>query len=483
MPTAPIFRSCYLHIGTEKTGTTSIQSFLAGNRRALCELGFYYPEAFGLPSQIGLTLYARSPDVVDDLPRRRGLTGPRQIEAHRTALLEAFLREVAPLEGRGLTLLLSNEHLHSRLEKRDAIARLHDLLHQVAAEVQVIVYVRRQDQLAVSLESTRMKLGGAAGKKIFPPSGDVLPAYFNYEALLARYGTVFGRPNCIVRPFRREHLIGGDVLQDFAGRIGLPLGPGLARPTRRNESVSLFGHQLLAELNRIVPPFVGDRVNRLRGNLGDTVEKLYPGKPPLASRQDAMEFQARFAESNRAVKREYLPDLSGIELFDGDFTMYPEVLGAESPSFVKACQAAAELWTSQMRRILHLREGNTTKETALAIVHKELLALALALPQHAEPATVQHVALALLAADAPSEALGLSERALAASHEDAELLCISGICLAKLGERARAEDRFRAALAARPDHAEASRHLMRMREQKQPAGCARIASSQCVQTL
>ncbi|HHY1340405.1 TPA: hypothetical protein ACV09T_001846, partial [Campylobacter jejuni] len=36
----------YIHIGTPKTGTTSIQKFLTLNREILKQNGYYYPNAF-----------------------------------------------------------------------------------------------------------------------------------------------------------------------------------------------------------------------------------------------------------------------------------------------------------------------------------------------------------------------------------------------------------------------------------------------------
>ena len=38
-------RSCFIHAGTHKTGTTAIQRFLAGNRETLARAGFYYPRS------------------------------------------------------------------------------------------------------------------------------------------------------------------------------------------------------------------------------------------------------------------------------------------------------------------------------------------------------------------------------------------------------------------------------------------------------
>ena len=43
-----MFETLYLHIGIEKTGTTSIQKSLDQNRDSLLELGYYYPKQFSV---------------------------------------------------------------------------------------------------------------------------------------------------------------------------------------------------------------------------------------------------------------------------------------------------------------------------------------------------------------------------------------------------------------------------------------------------
>ncbi len=49
----------YLHIGTEKTGTTSVQKFFRANREVLAQNGIIYPLAPGKQNHMGLAASAQ----------------------------------------------------------------------------------------------------------------------------------------------------------------------------------------------------------------------------------------------------------------------------------------------------------------------------------------------------------------------------------------------------------------------------------------
>ena len=54
-------RRAILQIGTEKTGSTTLQHFLAANRASLQANGFVYPEFCGAINHTGLAAYALAP--------------------------------------------------------------------------------------------------------------------------------------------------------------------------------------------------------------------------------------------------------------------------------------------------------------------------------------------------------------------------------------------------------------------------------------
>src|SRR5207244_2715391 len=85
-------------------------------------------------------------------------------------------------------IIVSNEHCHSRLRAPEAVERLISLFGSGVTSVAVILYLRRQDRMAVSLHSTRTKLGGSG--EVFPVAEiGRLPHYFRFDFLTEMYAT------------------------------------------------------------------------------------------------------------------------------------------------------------------------------------------------------------------------------------------------------------------------------------------------------
>jgi hypothetical protein len=158
-----------LHIGSEKTGTTSIQHWAAANRAPLAARGILYPVAPGEragarpePNHVGLAL------AVSERARRSGLVGMLGLPDAAAAAafgrrMERRLAEEIGAAGCG-TLLLSNEHLSSRLRDEAEVAALRALVERAAGkavEWHVVLYHRRQDEMIQSIYAMRVLHGAA----------------------------------------------------------------------------------------------------------------------------------------------------------------------------------------------------------------------------------------------------------------------------------------------------------------------------------
>ena len=465
-----MFKRIYLHIGTEKTGSTSIQTFLTQNRDQLRGLGFLYPACFHLANQIGLAAYAAPAERLKELLPQIGVAHARKLPEYREELERNFAEEVAAFTLRDGTLLLSNEHLHSRVSAQSEIERLRDLLGRYSADIRVLVYLRRQDLLAVSLVSTLYKAGHTKPWHL-PEGGPNQPRYYDYATLLRNYGAVFGEENCIVRLFEPSRFVGGELIQDYAATTGLTVTPDMVQPPRQNMSVSSLGMSILAELNKHIPS--GRRANprMARGELVSTVTRDHLGQAALITRGQARAFYERFREGNAWVRQRYFPDLDRPTLFDESFERYPETLADERPTFEQGCEVAAQLWVNRSQVVSRARFQLKRRDAALEALRTNLLALADTLGDKAGPDVARPLAAALYAAGSFDRALPLARRAVAANPSDPFAHLVLGQALARAGDHEAAVPELQAALAggAEPENAsldlaEALRWLNRLDE-------------------
>ena len=149
-----------LHIGTEKTGTSTIQSFFHKNADKLLDHGILYPRAPYGPdsaSHIGLPVYARNEKrLAGDMLGKFGIKDAYAVEVFREELKTKFYNEFASHEFH--TMVLSSEHLTSRLSEPAELERLKNLLEPMG-RVEVVLYLRPQEELVASSYSTTIRLG------------------------------------------------------------------------------------------------------------------------------------------------------------------------------------------------------------------------------------------------------------------------------------------------------------------------------------
>src|SRR5437588_5600820 len=154
----------HLHIGCEKTGTTSIQKFLRANRELLARAGILFPRAPGEENQMGLAVAAQS----EFGPLRRKIFKLRswpEVDAFREKLGRGLEQELTGSAFR--RAIMSGEHCSSRLVSPAEVEWLRDFLRQFFDDITVVVYIRRQDEFLLSTYSTDIK-GGAVHRLRVP---------------------------------------------------------------------------------------------------------------------------------------------------------------------------------------------------------------------------------------------------------------------------------------------------------------------------
>lgn len=335
-----------VHIGTAKTGTTSIQHYLQVNRRTLLrDYGICYPRSLGKRLSSNLAAACQRSEKPDDLRRVLELDTPAVVEAYYKRLRSDFAREVARSGAR--RVLISSEHLSSRLKSDDDLQRLRDFLLGVSDNIRVHIYLRRQDELLISLYSTSIK-SGETRPFFFPAPGKARHDFY-YNEMLDRWVKHFDKVS--VGLFERSRLRSQDVVADFCSRLEVPCDlPG----PKEDDNVSLNAQTLefLREFNELVPRFIDGRLNPLRGDIVRALEILdMPGENFRAT-GGSRKFFKQFESGNREVARRWfaadhsIPDT----LFEppgSELDMPPPQL----PSGQQMVQVAAHLWARSQSQL------------------------------------------------------------------------------------------------------------------------------------
>lgn len=341
------FAQCILHIGTEKTGTSSIQRFLTLNRAALAGDGVVYPVATGEGggSQWEFVACAHNEVWKTDVGKRLGIDSEQDQKRFRQKFRDELSAEFNTAK-QGSRLVISSEHLHSRLVNKQMIERLKAFLEPWVEEFKVVLYLRRQDRVALSLFSTKVK-SGSSNPIAFPGSPkNGVTYYFDYERGYDNWCAVFGEAHVFPRLFSPNEWEQNDLIIDFCMAWGLEY-KGKRMPVIENESLDRQGIHFICEVNRQLSDGKGTNNNREREALVRLASELCRGKNSAANREEARAFYQQFIEGNERLRQRAFPDRTGL-LFDEDFSEYPEEIDETGPRYEDAVALAIRLWRAKL---------------------------------------------------------------------------------------------------------------------------------------
>ncbi len=177
----------------------------------------------------------------------------------------------------------------------------------------MIVYLRRQDSFYESLYSTAIKSGNTFE---FSVSEDGSVRHdFRYNAMLVKWEKSFKQENITVKIFEKNDLYNSDVVEDFIHTLKLPIK--YQKENRKKENLSLGRKKLtyLKIFNQFIPEIIDNKINPLRGNIVDVLEKLDIKDSPIRlTNADRLKFLSRFEQGNRMIAKRYFSGRD--ELFD-----------------------------------------------------------------------------------------------------------------------------------------------------------------------
>ena len=360
-------RTLILHIGLSKTGTSSIQRTLAGQRDALQAAGAYYPHS---PGSVNHGLLPMS--VVSDRGKlwavHPGIWEGMDPSVRLERFAQEWQAEMAALPDWAERCVISAEMISGVLTGEDEIARLAALLQPYFAAVRVVVYLRRQDQHSASAYSQWLR-NGLLQPPALPDANWGENWLLDYEALLGRFAAVFGEAAMCPRIFERGRLVNGDALDDFLHVAGIRMAVPADSPHRTsNPSLRFEGQVLLRRLGEKMTAQAGGRTLRelpawLR--LAESVSESLPGNGWRPTRAAAEAYMAQFEASNESVRARYFPDQA--TLFANDFARLPT---CEIPDEMQTDSVA--LACAAVTALLHEMADSDTREANAAMAEYRL---------------------------------------------------------------------------------------------------------------
>jgi len=212
--------SLRLHIGTHRTGSTSIQRWLADHREWLAARGYAVYEGLHIPAN-HVELYLAAMRRNRDSFAKQSFRG-WSFGADYRALVSRRVREHLALHP-ARQGVFTTEGL-SLLRHEDELDALQNVLGEAAARTSILLFLRnRQDYL----NSYRTQLASQPGRI---PATDYWSALYveddtwltDYDQLVAAYARTFGGHNVTVIDFDKEVAVHGSVLPSFLAWLGIP---------------------------------------------------------------------------------------------------------------------------------------------------------------------------------------------------------------------------------------------------------------------
>ncbi|NBC04494.1 MAG: hypothetical protein GVY20_12420 [Bacteroidetes bacterium] len=341
----------YIHIGTQKTGSTTLQTILSKNKQKLLKEGICYLGRF--PK---LARRIRTITQFDEV-----LAKELNTEIRRA--IDSDLRK-------GLrSYVISNEKFSGdkMISYRNAEAVAGTLKYAVedlSFNLKIIIYLRRQDTYIESTYAQKVYSGYTGTFDEF--MGHFGEDDFHWDQFLGRYANVFGEENLIVYPFDKKYLpksqslihhfgksIGSKKLANFSDKA-----VANKRFTRNSLNIALITNHHLGKYER----------RRFREILKEHDEHLPNNK--FFSTEERERFLSNYRQSNQRVAETYLNHL-GDKLFSTpDYSKIDAKRVDENPTTEELLASLAQITLNLSRELKDEREAKDKENKTYRLMKK-----------------------------------------------------------------------------------------------------------------
>jgi len=346
-----------LHIGTEKTASTTLQYFLKTNNNILKEHGYSCTTCLekgnNNDAHLAVTAY--------NLTRRDGLTMQANITNNDDLLnfqketlerLKAELKEISQPN-----IIFSSEHIQSRLTNIEEIKRLKSILKKLGfKEFCIIVYIRNPAITANSFYSTVIKSGRMTDSPS-KPQNKYINNICNHKQTIERFMSVFGKDAIIPRIFEKSSFKNGSMLSDFTHILGIPWRDDFSIPTNKNNGISIDGLEILKRINKNVPSTINNKINPLRSNLVQYITKHYSNEKYIMPKTLWVEYDIEFKESNEWVKNAFFAEKD--YLFKKNEILHESKSQIPNEKLDQIANLISDIWNEKQSEIVNFKKRSS----------------------------------------------------------------------------------------------------------------------------
>jgi hypothetical protein len=305
-------KTLYLHFGTHKTGSTSLQNFLYHHRDSLKKNGFLYPVegTYFYSGEKSQSLFAHS--LIGERPKYIS-TGTMWSKESCISDLKRDLNN-----SHCNNAIISSEHFFN-IKSEDTIAEIKSIFENHFDNIKVIIYLRRQDLFYESKYNQLIKAGLTTSTFEEKVNEWLIDVNFNYNIYMELLSSVFGKASLIVRPFEESQLYMGDVISDFFKILNIKLSGNISKKSNKSIPAEML------EMIRLTNKYFSLLEHRqlfykflIKSGINFDTNKYTIIPPNL--RKDILDFHR---ESNTNVAKKFLGRKDGILFHDPEISLSP----------------------------------------------------------------------------------------------------------------------------------------------------------------
>ena len=242
-------KTLILHIGIEKTGTTSIQKFLEINYFDLKKQGITCPKSLCYSNSFNhrwAALIAYNAGRNDD-NTKKVFSSKAERSFKVKQKLNEFRNEFNSQPSN--TWIISSEHLQSRLKTKDEIKKLRNIFSDLFDEIKILVYIRDPLEIAISWWSTRIK-SEALLSQLPKPDNRYIQHLCNHKKTILQWGSIFKIENIIVGFYKEKDNSKEDIIFDFCKKLNIDISSLKIPKFYENKKLSLLGMKYKLSFNK-----------------------------------------------------------------------------------------------------------------------------------------------------------------------------------------------------------------------------------------